>query len=226
MTMVDLLNTPNLSDPQLSSDGRQLVYVLGEADWDANRQVSHIWRIDVGLTRRHTTHQRARQRGQPAMVARRKADCVSRAAQRLPADSPHRRHRRRGTSVDGARDIRAGGGRSLSEPVEHLLVARRRLDLLSGSGSEDGRREETATGSKTTCTRSRRITSSAISGESSVADRTEQRLTDGDLSVLDYELSHDGTKVVFHRAPNPRYGFGDQGEIWVMDATGEVGRFS
>ena len=30
----------------------------------------------------------------------------------------------------------------------------------------------------------------------SVADRTEQRLTDGDLSVLDYDLSHDGTKVV------------------------------
>ena len=87
MTMVDLLNTPNLSDPQLSPDGRQLVYVLGEADWTANRRVAHIWRIDVGLGQRQAAHQRARQRGQPAMVARRKADRVYRAAQRLSADS-------------------------------------------------------------------------------------------------------------------------------------------
>ncbi len=50
--MVDLLDTPNLSDPQLSPDGRHLVYVLAEADWDANRRTSHIWRIDIGATTR------------------------------------------------------------------------------------------------------------------------------------------------------------------------------
>ena len=44
MTLVDLLDVPRLSDPQLSPDGRQVLYVLAEADWEANRAVSHIWR--------------------------------------------------------------------------------------------------------------------------------------------------------------------------------------
>src|SRR5438270_8754241 len=54
LTLVDLLNVPRLTDPQLSPDGRQLVYELAEADWKANKRVSHIWRIGVdgsGLVR-------------------------------------------------------------------------------------------------------------------------------------------------------------------------------
>ena len=47
MTLVDLLEVPRLSDPQLSPDGRQVLYVLAEADWEANRAVSHIWRADA-----------------------------------------------------------------------------------------------------------------------------------------------------------------------------------
>ena len=38
MTLIDLLNVPSLSDPQLSPDGRQMLYVLARADWKANRR--------------------------------------------------------------------------------------------------------------------------------------------------------------------------------------------
>ena len=44
MTLVDLLNIPSLSSPRLSPDGRQLLYVLEKADWEANKQIGHIWR--------------------------------------------------------------------------------------------------------------------------------------------------------------------------------------
>ena len=47
MTLVDLLEVPRLSDPQLSPDGRQVLYVLAEADWEANRAIGHIWRADA-----------------------------------------------------------------------------------------------------------------------------------------------------------------------------------
>jgi dipeptidyl aminopeptidase/acylaminoacyl peptidase len=47
MTLVDLLNVPGLSDAELSPDGRQLVYVLSTADWERNRRVSHIWRVNL-----------------------------------------------------------------------------------------------------------------------------------------------------------------------------------
>ena len=47
MTLVDLLNVPRLSDPRLSPDGRDVVYVQAQADWKANKRISHLWRVPV-----------------------------------------------------------------------------------------------------------------------------------------------------------------------------------
>src|SRR5437867_272616 len=50
MSLVDVLDVPYLTDPQLSPDGRQLLYVLAKADWNLNRRVGHIWRANVERT--------------------------------------------------------------------------------------------------------------------------------------------------------------------------------
>src|ERR1700716_2725531 len=47
MSIVDLLNVPKLADPQLSPDGREVIYTLGEADWKSGRRISHVWRASV-----------------------------------------------------------------------------------------------------------------------------------------------------------------------------------
>src|SRR6202051_2086687 len=47
MTLVAVLNVPQVSDPQLSPDGRQILYVLAESNWKANKRVSHIWKINA-----------------------------------------------------------------------------------------------------------------------------------------------------------------------------------
>src|SRR4051812_40468286 len=47
MTLVDLLNIPRLSEPHLSPDGRDVVYVQAQADWKANKRISHLWRVPV-----------------------------------------------------------------------------------------------------------------------------------------------------------------------------------
>src|SRR5438128_1049460 len=39
LTLIDLLNVPRLTEPQLSPDGRQVIYQLAEADWKANKRV-------------------------------------------------------------------------------------------------------------------------------------------------------------------------------------------
>src|SRR5436305_7152799 len=44
MTLVDLLNVPRITNPQLSPDGREVVYVQSQADWKANKRVTHLWR--------------------------------------------------------------------------------------------------------------------------------------------------------------------------------------
>src|SRR5438876_10514824 len=47
MTLVDVLNVPRITNPQLSPDGRDVVYVQSQADWKANKRVTHLWRIAV-----------------------------------------------------------------------------------------------------------------------------------------------------------------------------------
>ncbi|HEY6210784.1 MAG TPA: hypothetical protein VIW45_00800, partial [Vicinamibacterales bacterium] len=42
--IVDMLNIPRLADPQLSPDGRDVLFTRGDADWKAGRRISHIWR--------------------------------------------------------------------------------------------------------------------------------------------------------------------------------------
>ena len=57
-----------------------------------------------------------------------------------------------------------------------------------------------------------------------VADETTERITEGDFSVMDYDLSPDGRQVAFHRAPNPVLESADLSEVWLMTADGTEAR--
>src|SRR5262249_23732724 len=56
--------------------------------------------------------------------------------------------------------------------------------------------------------------------KATVATKGETRITDGDFSVTDYELSDDGRRIVYLRAPTPLLGSGDQSEVWIANADG------
>ena len=47
MTAVDLIDVPRLSDAQLSPDGTQIVFLRSDADWHANKRITHVWRAVV-----------------------------------------------------------------------------------------------------------------------------------------------------------------------------------
>src|SRR5207245_1941659 len=46
-----------------------------------------------------------------------------------------------------------------------------------------------------------------------VESKAETRITDGDFSVTSYELSEDGKKIVYLRAPTPLLGSGDESRV-------------
>ena len=48
--VVDMIQLPSLSDPQLSPDGKQMLFTIDKADWKANRRVGHIYRINADGT--------------------------------------------------------------------------------------------------------------------------------------------------------------------------------
>ncbi|WP_348817606.1 S9 family peptidase [Fontimonas sp. SYSU GA230001] len=55
-TADDLVRLERVSDPQLSPDGRQVVYTLRRTDWDQNKGVLDLWLLDLksGQTRQLT----------------------------------------------------------------------------------------------------------------------------------------------------------------------------
>src|SRR5262245_43298755 len=67
MGIVDLLNVPRVADPQLSPDGRDVLYTRADADWKVGRRVSHVWRAH--RRRRRPADERRRRRERAALVA-------------------------------------------------------------------------------------------------------------------------------------------------------------
>ena len=47
MTLIDMIEAPQLSDPQVSPDGKQVLFAMSKPDWKANTRISHIWRVNA-----------------------------------------------------------------------------------------------------------------------------------------------------------------------------------
>src|SRR6185436_1755050 len=49
-TFVDSLEQAVVGDPQLSPDGKQILFTIDRADWKQNRRLGHIYRINADGT--------------------------------------------------------------------------------------------------------------------------------------------------------------------------------
>ena len=211
MTLVDILNVPNLSDPQLSPDGKQIVYVLAEPDWKANKRISHLWRVNADGSGSVQLTQGADGENSPlwspdgktiAFLAKRGDDEAAQIYLLPAAGGEGRRLTRHETRV--ANISWSPDGASMyfvaADPKTADQKAREKARDDVYAFDETYQQEHL--------------------WKVSVADGTAERITSGDYSVREYTLSRDGKRVALHRAPNPLLGYGDQAEVWVMDVTG------
>jgi len=217
MTLIDIINMPQVNDPQLSPDGRQIVFVESRANWKADRRINHIWKINAD--------------GSGLMQMTDGAD-----GENSPRWSPDGKSiafiAKRGTEADAVAQIYvlslAGGE---ARPLTTHATAVSGIEWSPDSSTLYFR----AADPKTEEEKSRdKLKDDVFMFDEnykqqhlwnvSVATRAEHRLTQGDFSVLAYQLSHDGAKIVLHRAPTPQIEDGDQSEVWIMDANGANAR--
>jgi dipeptidyl aminopeptidase/acylaminoacyl peptidase len=215
MSIVDLIEVPQIRDPQLAPDGSRLLYVRADADWRENKRVRHIYRValdgsgSVQLTNGKKGEESPRwspDGNTVVFVAERGDDTVP----QLYRLSDH-------------------GG-------EAIPLTRHASEVSAPSFSPDGRYvyfiapEPESDEQK----KKEKLGDDVFSFDEnfeqkhlwrvSVADGVEERVTEGDFTVAAYSLSGDGTTIVHNRAPSPLYDDSDEGEVWVMQADGKAPR--
>ncbi|HXL34026.1 MAG TPA: S9 family peptidase [Gemmatimonadales bacterium] len=211
MKLVDLLDVPSLSDPQLSPDSRELLYVLSAADWKANRNVGHIWRAGAdgsapAVQMTNGPRGESAPRWSPdghmiAFVATRDTD-VAQIYLINDAGGEARQLTHHATSLGNITWAPSGDAIFFvaEEPKtkEQRDKERQKDDVFAYDENYQQHHLWKVT----------------------LADGAEHRITEGDYSVLDYALSRDGSRIIQHRAPDPLLGDAERGEVWVTDAAG------
>ncbi len=211
MTLVDLLEVPSLSDPQLSPDGQQLLYVLAEADWEANKRISHIWRVNrdgnelVQLTNgvEGEDDPRWSPDGQQIAFITKRGDAEEEQIYLLSNEGgeAHRLsdHATSVTNIEWSPD------------GAHIYFI-----AADPKTPEEKERDE----AKDDVFAFDENFKQRHLWKIQVSDGEEHRITEGDYSIGSYRLSSNGEKMVVHRSPSPLIDDSDEAEVWVMDAGG------
>jgi len=218
MTLIDMIEAPQLSDPQVSPDGKQVLFAMSKPDWKANTRISHIWRVNADGS------------GLVQMTNGVKGESS-------PHWSPDGKliaflGRKPSSSAEGGSEettqiylIHNNGGEA-EQLTEHSTA------VSSISWSPDGESLYFLSSDPKTEEEKKRDKQKddvyAFDEDYKqthlwrvrIAGKGEKKLTDGNFSDTAYSLSRDGKKIVLSRAPTPRFGDSDQSEVFVTDASG------
>ncbi len=211
MTLVDLIEVPRVLDPQLSDDGRQVLFVQDKPDWKAGRRVGHIWRVNADGT--GAVQLTFGEQGESSPRWSPDGRTTAFVARRGDNEAPQI------YLLDNA----GGEARQLSKhatavsSVSWTSDGQRLYFLASEPKSADEKDKDKA---KDDVYAFDENFKQRHLWTVKVADGGEQRVTEGNFSVLEYSLSSDGARIVTVRAPSPLTDDNDDGEVWVSDASG------
>ena len=225
MTIVDLIDVPRLSDPQLSPDGTQVLFVRSDADWRANKRITHIWRAIVATG--ETTQMTAGADGEStprwspdgravAFLTKRSGDDVAQIYL-LPASGGEATRITTHAAAPTTLSWTPTGDAILFLAPEAKTAAEKTRERVKDDVfvyEQDFK--------QTHLWRVEVPPTSFGSGEPASTGHIA-RLTSGDFAVTTFTIAHDG-RILHQRAPSPLLGTQDRSELWIMAADGKGAR--
>ena len=209
--VIDFLNIAGLSSPQVSPNGEEMLYVLAKSDWKENKQVGHIWRINTdGSDDRQIT--------------------FGSSSESNPTWSPDgsticflaQRHEDEGKQIYLMRADGGEGKRLTDHPVA----------VSSVSWSPDG--DDLYFLASDTLSDAEKKAKKLYDDVYALDEDYQQKhlwrvavdggkltkVTAGDYSIMNYDISDNGNKIAVHRGPNPLFDNYSDSEIWIMNSDG------
>lgn len=210
-TFVDAIEQPVVGDPQLSPDGKQILFTIDKADWKQNRRVGHIYRVNAdGAGQVQLTFG---DRGESSPRWSPDGKSIAFTTRRDPdtANQIYLLH------VDGGEARRltnhpTGAGNITWAPDGKSIYFVAADDKTAAEKDKDRVRDDVYAFEENNF-KQRHLWTTDLEGKT-------RRITEGDWSVTSYELSADGKRVAMQRMPSPLLEFTDRGEVWVMEADG------
>ncbi len=208
MTLVDRLEIPELGAGDISPDGKQIVYVLSETNWKANKQISHLWRINVDRTENQKLSSGENGDSNPvwsplgdkiAFLSKRNDNKNTQIYLLNNSGGEAIQLSYHPTSVSSITWSNDGMSIYFLASDEKSKEAKRKLELKDDVIVYDVISEQ------------RHLWKISVSGGS------ETKITNGDFSVMGYQLSRDETKVAFLKSKSPLMDDNNRREICVMD---------
>ena len=214
MTIVELIDVPSVGSPRLSSDGSQILYTRTGTDWKKNGRTTHIHRInadgsgEVQLT--NGEEGESSPRWSPdgmrvAFLAKRGEDSetqIHMMRNRGGEASPLTEH---GSSVRSFQFSPDGRHIYFTAPNAKTPEEKKKDKLADDVFAFDEDYQQ------------HHLFRVAADGD---GPQKADRITEGDYSVIGFQLSDDGMRIAHHRSLSPLVDNRDEGEVWIMDVDG------
>ena len=214
LSFVDMISMPLVQDPQLSPDGTQVVFVMLQADWRANRPIGHLFRIDANGSNQVQLTFGERGESSPrwspdgkaiAFLARRDNDASNQIYLLENLGGEARRITSHNTAPAALQWAPDGSAIYFTAPEPPTAEEREKSRVQDDVYAFEENFKH------------RHLWVADLSGKT-------RRVTEGDFTVLAFDVSTDGKRLTMSRAPSPLLEHNAQGEVWVMDANGTNAR--
>ncbi len=206
MTFLDTINLKRVSNPRLSPKGKQILFTITNADWEKNGTVSHIWRIDTdgkGLVQMTNGKD-----GEGGGTWSPDGEIISFITKRNDQSQIYFLNNSGGEAVEFSNHEGGVLSHTWSPCGKKIYFAAR--DALSEE--EEQKKED-----KDDAFIFEKNEKNTHIWSIDVQTKTEKKLTEGDFTVIGYQLSRDGTKILLSAAPTPNYDDVLNAEIWLLN---------